>query len=248
MKHPTMSTCGTLNKLLLIACSLIVLPVAAFGQTSEVNKPKQLTLEQFAGRYKGTAQSPTRDLALALEIKFQDGKLSGSLSESKITQQILSGEIADGKLVVHLQDSSGTARLTLEPRDGRLSGRWIIASGEWGFAGGEPGVVRFERVTETSAPDISGEWDGAADAQGQAFPFTLTLKVEGDKVTGSSSSELGTTTISSGVWKDGKLAIVLESGSGQIGLVATVQDGKLVGDYDFAGQMQGKWVAVRKNK
>jgi hypothetical protein len=94
---------------------------------------------------------------------------------------------------------------------------------------------------------LTGVWDAAADAQGQAFPFTLTLKVEGEKVTGGSSSQLGESTISSGVWKDGKLAVVLEGGSGgQVALIATLVDGKLVGDYDFAGQLQGKWVATKK--
>jgi hypothetical protein len=28
--------------------------------------------------------------------------------------------------------------------------------------------------------------------------------------------------------------------------MATIDGGKLIGDYDFAGQLQGKWVAIRK--
>jgi hypothetical protein len=39
---------------------------------------------------------------------------------------------------------------------------------------------------------------------------------------------------------------VLDSANGPVGLVATLVDGKLVGDYDYAGQLQGKWVALRK--
>ncbi|HXU08316.1 MAG TPA: hypothetical protein VN743_04910, partial [Blastocatellia bacterium] len=92
----------------------------------------------------------------------------------------------------------------------------------------------------------TGEWDAAADAQGQAFPFTLVLKLDGDKVTGSSSSQLGNSEISSGTWKDGKLSLVINGSSGAIGLMATLDGGKLIGDYDFAGQLQGKWVAVKK--
>src|SRR5207248_6368860 len=103
-------------------------------------------------------------------------------------------------------------------------------------ADGRTEPVECHRVV---SDDISGEWDAAADAQGQAFPFTLSLKADGEKVTGSSSSQLGTSEISTGTWKDGKLSVILESGSGQIALIASIQDGKLVGDYDFAGQMQG---------
>ena len=101
----------------------------------------------------------------------------------------------------------------------------------------------MEAVTTES---INGDWDAVADAQGQPFPFTLTLKIDGDKVTGSSTSQLGTSPITSGSWKDGKLAVVLEGGAGQIALMATMIEGKLSGDYDFAGQLSGKWVAIKK--
>ena len=114
-----------------------------------------------------------------------------------------------------------------------------------GFAATQKGTVELKRF-DPAADEISGEWDAVADAGGQPFPFTLVLKLDGDKVTGSSSSQLGTSNISTGTWKDGKLAIVLESGSGQILMNATIVEGKFSGDYDFAGQSSGKWVAVKK--
>jgi hypothetical protein len=58
---------------------------------------------------------------------------------------------------------------------------------------------------------------------------------------------LGEAQISSGTWKDGKLNFQLEGGSGVIVMSAVVIEGKLSGDFDYAGQAQGKWVAVRKN-
>src|SRR4029079_4327172 len=97
-------------------------------------------------------------------------------------------------------------------------------------------------ATATSAPatvNLSGQWDAVADAQGQPFPFLLTLKVDGEKVTGSSSSQLGEANISTGSWKDGKLAFVLEGGNGAITMNGTVVDGKLTGEFDYAGQLQG---------
>jgi len=86
-----------------------------------------------------------------------------------------------------------------------------------------------------------------ADAQGQPFPFLLTLKVDGETVSGSSSSQLGDSNIKSGTWKEGKLYFQLEGSNGVITMSATVVDGKLAGEFDFAGQLQGKWVAVKKN-
>jgi len=72
------------------------------------------------------------------------------------------------------------------------------------------------------------------------------LKVEGETVTGSSSSQLGEAAVK-GTWKDGKLVFQADGQNGTINMSATVIDGKLSGEYDYAGQLQGKWVAVRKN-
>jgi hypothetical protein len=75
----------------------------------------------------------------------------------------------------------------------------------------------------------------------------LTLKVEGEKVTGESSSSLGQATISNGTFKDGKLAFQLDSPGGAIIMSAVIKDGGLVGEFDYAGQTQGRWVAKKRN-
>jgi hypothetical protein len=97
------------------------------------------------------------------------------------------------------------------------------------------------------AVNLNGQWEGVADAQGQGVPFLLTLKIDGETVTGGSSSQLGDSTIKNGTWKDGKLVFELESPNGVIAMSATVIDGKLSGEFDLSGQLQGKWVAVKKN-
>ena len=98
-----------------------------------------------------------------------------------------------------------------------------------------------------AAFNLSGQWEGSADAQGQPFPFLLTLKVDGETGTGSSSSQLGESVVKDGSFKDGKLAFQLEGQNGTISMSAVVIDGKLSGEFDYAGQLQGRWVAVRKN-
>jgi len=224
------------SKSLGAAISLAVLLMACVTVSAQTNNASaQKPPTSFAGKYEGTAKGPQGEVALKLELVDESGKFSGRVVTPREEHPIIKGTVAAGMLSLDLESKGSPAKLTLKEKDGNLVGELTID--------GQTGLVEFHRV---KVDDISGEWDGAADAQGQAFPFTLTLKVEGEKVTGSSSSELGTSAISAGIWKEGKLTIVLESGSGQIGLVATLQDGKLVGDYDFAGQMQGKWVAVRK--
>jgi hypothetical protein len=205
--------------------------------SSLLHAQSQQAIDVFVGNYKGTAKIASAETQFTLEINSTNQKVSGRATVAEREYRITSGELVSGKLMLKFGAGADAASLNLEKRGDKLVGDWV--------RGTEKGAVEFTKVALTR-DEISGDWDAAADAQGQAFPFTLSLKLEGEKVTGSSSSELGTSSISSGAWKDGKLVIVLESGAGQIGLVATLQDGKLVGDYDYAGQMQGKWVAVKK--
>jgi hypothetical protein len=176
---------------------------------------------------------------VSLNLTDDSGKFSGTVTSPRGTYTVVKGQIAANVLTLDvagtMNNDGVTGTMTLRQKEDKLVGELSILGG--------PTPVELRRV----APDeISGEWDAAADAQGQAFPFTLNLKLDGDKVTGSSDSQLGHSTISTGVWKDGKLTLVLDSANGPVGLVATLVDGKLVGDYDYAGQLQGKWVALRK--
>ena len=78
------------------------------------------------------------------------------------------------------------------------------------------------------------------------IPFTLKLKLEGDKVTGSSTSDQGTATLSNGKWDGNKLSFSLETPNGAITMTGSVKDGQINGDFDFSGQMTGKWSAKKK--
>ena len=85
-----------------------------------------------------------------------------------------------------------------------------------------------------------------ADVQGMSIPFTLKLKLEGDKVTGESTSDQGTAAISKGSFAADKLSLLLDTPGGALKLDAVLKEGKLVGDLDFASQFQGKWEANKK--
>jgi hypothetical protein len=236
-------------KILSVLSVLILTPLTALGQGGATPKTMP-TADQFAGSYKGTAKFPTGEKGLTLEIKAENGKLAGRLVADKAEYLLSSSELVDGKLTIKFVSSGAPSVLVLQRKDEKLVGEWKT--------GAETRAVELSKVipavetaakpaTEAAAADpLSGEWEAAADVQGQAFPFELSLKVEGDKVTGTSSSQLGNSNVSSGSWKDGKLALVLESANGQIALLATMIDGKLVGDFDYSGQLSGKWIAAKK--
>ena len=232
---------------------LLLSSPALFAQDGPATA-KPPAVDQFVGNYKGSAKTPEGDVPLTLEIKSDKGRISGRLITPKGEEPLTSGELVVSKLTIKLGSGAGASQLELQLRDDKAVGEWKT--------GGQTRAVEFRKVlpaTEAAAADVakpatgplatdilSGEWEAAADVQGQAFPFSLSLKVEGDKVTGGSSSQLGDSTISSGSWKDGKLALVIEGGSGQIVLIGAMVDGKLIGDFDYGGQLSGKWIATKK--
>jgi len=191
----------------------------------------------WAGKYAGVVKDENgAEQKLALDIIEDSGKYTGTFTTANGSFKILKGQTANGVLTLDIEKPGGSSGQMSFKKNGEV----LVAT----FTeAGKNVSIDFRKA---AAEDISGEWEAVADANGQAFPFTLTLKVDGEKVTGSSSSQLGTSNISTGTWKDGKLSFVLEGGNGQITMAAAIVDGKLSGDFDFAGQMSGKWVAQKK--
>ena len=192
--------------------------------------------KSFGGKYQGTIKSPNGDVQVTLELKDDSGKISGHATTPHGAYEVVKATLADGLLTLELSAPGSTGKIAVRQKDDKLVGNWWL--------GDQTGAL--ELMKAVTKDDLSGEWTAVADANGQNFPFTLVLKLDGDKLSGSSSSELGESAITEGTFKDGKLLFKLNGSSGVIAMVAVLQDGKLNGDYDFAGQMQGKWVAVKK--
>ncbi len=189
--------------------------------------------ETFAGKYEGTLKDATGEQKMTLDLLEDAGKYSGALTTSRGSFKILKGQVADGTLKLEIEKPGGSSA----PMSFRKNGDGLVAT----FT--EAGKDLSVNLRKIALDEISGDWDAVADAQGQPFPFTLALKLDGEKVTGSSNSQLGVGTVTTGVWKEGKLSVVLD---GNITLVAVMIEGKLSGEYDFAGQGSGKWVAVKR--
>lgn len=196
------------------------------------------------GNYEGTMKGQP----VTLELKNKDGKLQGQLKAGEKAYD-LTGAAVNGEGTLSLDFGKDT-KLDGKSDGSKITGNWIV--------GAEKSAIELKKVTpapaaSAAAPaaaapafNLNGQWEAVADANGQPFPFMLTLKVEGESVSGNSSSQLGEAPLKDGTWKDGKLAFIVEGANGNISMVATVVDGKLSGEFDFAGQLQGKWVAVKK--
>lgn len=224
MKLLRMASC------LLTVCLPLFLPLNSSAQTpASAVAPAPTAL---AGKYQGVAKGAAGDLQVTLQLAVNEGKFSGHLATSQEQFEIVKGQLVDGLLSLDLDAKGSPAKLTLRSREDKLVGELSQA--------GMTKAVELKKVDE-----LSGEWDAVADVNGQNFPFALSLKIDGDKITGGSTSELGNSTISKGNLKDGKLFFQLDGSSGTIIMSANLQDGSLVGDFDYNGQLQGRWVAVR---
>ena len=221
---------STVTKLITIMAVIGLSASFAFAQAAAT--PQADTL---SGRYEGTAKLDGNDVPVVLELKRDGNKVTGNGTSGQTTAEISEGTFVDGTLTLKFAGQAGM--LTAKVNGDKITGEVVN--------GARKGTVELKKVA-TAPINLTGEWEAVADANGQPFPFTLTLKIDGEKVTGGSSSQLGESVISSGTWKDGQLNFTMEGQNGAITMNATVVEGKLSGQFDYAGQLQGKWVAVKK--
>jgi hypothetical protein len=228
----------------------------AFAQGTPAAAPAQGATDALAGKYEGTVNGSAE--RVSLELKSQGGKLSGQLRSGQNAFDVTEGTFKEGMLSLGFGKQ---AKFNGKVDGDKIAGELSIGSEKKSIelkrsavaitaatpAGSAAAPITATPATPSAAFNLNGDWEAMADANGQPFPFLLTLKVEGETVTGNSSSQLGDATVKAGTWKDGRLSFQLEGSNGTITMSATVVDGKLSGDFDYAGQLQGKWVAVRKN-
>jgi hypothetical protein len=233
------------HKTLLLTLTFLLGSIAAFAQAPQ----------NLAGTYEGMVKRPggTTEEKVSLELKTDGGKISGRASHGTMSIESTDGKFEDGTVTLTFgKDASFVGKL-----DGdKLVGNLIHGAQEKvpvelkkvvpAAAAATPATPATP-AAPAAAFNLNGQWDAVADANGQPFPFLLTLKVDGQTVSGGSSSQLGEATLKNGTWKDGKLSFELEGSNGTIAMSATVIDGKLSGEFDYSGQLQGKWVAVKKN-
>jgi hypothetical protein len=202
--------------------------------------------QNLSGTYEGMVKRPgsTTEEKVSLELKSEGGKITGRATHGQMIADITEGKLENGTLTLSFGKDAKFV--------GKVDGDKLVGEGVHGT---DKIPMELKKVTPAAAPaaaapaaiNLNGEWDAVADANGQPFPFLLTLKVDGENVTGGSSSQLGQASIKSGSWKNGRLSFDLDGQNGTITMSATVVEGKLSGEFDYAGQLQGKWVAIKKN-
>jgi len=237
VKHKT-------NRTGLLTLTFLLGSIIAVAQTAPAD---------ISGTYEGMVKRPgaTAEEKITLALKNDAGKISGRVQHGTMTAEVTEGKLENGTLTLSFGKDAKFV--------GKVDGDKLVGEAVHGT---EKVPIELKKVTAAAATvtpetptvavgrgaaDLNGQWDAVADANGQPFPFLLTLKIDGESVSGNSSSQLGEATVKNGTWKDGRLSFQLEGSNGTITMSATVIEGKLSGEFDYSGQLQGKWVAVKKN-
>jgi len=229
------------HKTLLLTLTFLLSSLIAFAQATP----------NLSGTYEGMVMRPgaTTEEKVSLELKSDAGKISGRATHGTMTIESTDAKLENGTLTLNFGKDASFV--------GKVDGDKLI--GNLIHGANEKVPVELKKVTAAApaapvtpaapagAVNLNGQWEAVADANGQPFPFLLTLKVDGESVSGGSSSQLGEAQLKNGTWKNGQLSFQLEGSNGTISMSATVIDGKLSGEFDYSGQLQGKWVAVKKN-
>jgi hypothetical protein len=93
---------------------------------------------------------------------------------------------------------------------------------------------------------MTGTWECMSHGSSQGdMPFTLYLEQTDDSVTGSISSPIGGTEITSATFKKNKLDIRLETSNGTYVLSAKLKKGQLIGEWSHEGGESGTWEGKR---
>ncbi|MFL6227810.1 MAG: amidohydrolase family protein [Pyrinomonadaceae bacterium] len=168
------------------------------GQT---DKSVTLTLRQEGERLSGsmqgdlgTAQIANGSVGTAGDFKFTAPiSLAGQTTEATFTGTATGAEMRG--TVQLTGGSGGSGSFTGARPEGFTPG------GGGGGAGRRPPAAGGETAApaaQTAGPDMSGTWTLAIDLQGQSLPATLTLKQEGNRLTGTLQSPLGSSEVSNG--------------------------------------------------
>jgi len=259
MRRPNV---GWFGFVVLVAILAVAWPANSFAQAQAAQTGTALKPEAIAGKYQGTATTPSGDVPLTVELKAEKGTLTGTIEYGQGPVMITGSTITGDRVTLSI-DAGGTAgTVTGTIKGDRIEGTWVLADENGTFTltkvtgdAAKPAAEKPPAAEATpakpaaaaSADPISGVWDGVTGTDQMSTPFVLTLKLEDEKVTGEISSDQGGTQLIPGAWKDGTLTISFVFGDmGTITMIGAIKEGKLVGTLDIGGQFQMPWAAVKR--
>ena len=216
---------------------------AALRQTA-ASGSSPLTLASLAGRYEGSAMSPDGPESFVADLKVDGAVVTGVITTTVRVITVTGGQVSGERINLSIDLQGMPGSITGALKEGAFVGQWMF--------GEDSGSFTMKRAGATGTPAggdlLTGAWDGVLDMGGNQMPFSLSLKLDGQKVSGQvGSAERGMTPLD-GTWVNGTLDFAFTMADGmRISMSAAFADDKLTGTMKIGdGQMTGGWAASRR--
>lgn len=238
---------STIYGIAFILVSLGAFSMVAFHHAGKTLAETIHESDKISGDWDGTVEAVGTKVAFKLNFKLEGEKLTGTVESGHTGAGTISnGTLKNGKLSF-TADFAKHESISFkgELKDEKITGEYSTEGRveKWSAVRSAKTEVSANSTTSNT---ISGDWDAFLTAQDTSAPVTLKLNADGEKLTGTYSSDhLGTGAIEDGKWADNKVSFTMKVPQAAIKVWGVLKDGKLTGDFD-AGMMKGKWEAKKK--
>jgi hypothetical protein len=184
-----------MKKMILAAAVLVCLPAMAVAQGAAAKGT------DASGRWEATFYTDNGQIPATIFLKKDGEKLAGTISGAQGETEIW-GTQKGNAVVLSLNFETGNGPITIT-LNGTQDGDAMAGSADFGGQGGADWDAKraAEPASPTAQPeakpfDVSGAWVLDVSTATGSGPLTVTLKQEGEKLTGQYSGQLGEAALS----------------------------------------------------
>jgi len=211
--------------------------------------PPQAAGSAIDGRWEGTVGTPEGVVAAIVELKSEAGAIKGMMTAGPYVVTITGGSVQGEavSLTIAVNNMSGTMAAVL--KGDTVNGSWSVEgeSGQFTLKRAAAPAAGAAAGAPSSSHPIVGEWDALTDAGGNQYPFSFTIALDGENVTGTISGAQGGGGPLKGTFKDNTLNFSTSMPDGAVvTLTAVLSEGTLTGTFDMGGQFQASWKATKR--
>ncbi len=202
-------------------------------------------VQAVLGKWLVRSETQSGPMEMEFEFRQEGSQLMGSAVVFQTNVPFSAVTFENSILTIEVAGGDMTFRLTGTLKDNKITGTWIQvgteAKGNW------TAERKAGDMPVASSDSVAGTWTSAAATPAGQLNVTLELSQEGEKVSGSVNSEMGSMPIKAGGFKNSTLQFDVETPGATYHIEGTVEGGKLTGKWSTgSGGESGAFTATRK--
>jgi hypothetical protein len=212
-------------------------------------QPGLAGIESILGKWLAKAETPNGPIEMEFELRQEGSQLVGTAAMMQGIIPLSAIKFEEPNLTLELSLGGSSYKLLATLKDGKFSGTWEQVGGDmkgtWS-AERKVGAVPTAAALPAAAP-IAGTWNTISVTPNGEFASTLDLKQEGEAISGTLGSDMGTVPIQAASFKENKLQFDVDLGGTVYRVEGTLKDNKIEGKwYPAAGGEGGSWSATHR--